>query len=187
MIIIATQLRPGNVIIHQGDLCKITVIDHVTPGKGRGMVHAKMVNILKGNQVEYRFRSDEKTEVVRLEQKEMEYLYSDGSGYVFMDTATFEQLTLDGGIIGDAVQFLVPNTKCMVDFHEAMPLSVTLPIIVELKIIETEPRMKGATVSASMKPATLETGAVIQVPQFIESGEIVRVDTAKGEYAERAK
>ena len=186
-MLIATQLRSGMVINHKDELCRITYIDHVTPGKGRGMIHAKMVKILKGTQVEYRFRSGEKTEPVRLEQKEMEYLYNDGTGYVFMDTNTYDQITLMEDIVGGSVQFLVPNTKCEVDFHETTPISVTLPLVIELKITETEPKLKGATASASMKPATLETGAIIQIPQFIETGEVVRVDTATGKYIERAK
>ena len=124
------------------------------------------------------FRSDEKTEVVRLEQKEMEFLYNDGTGIrVSWNTTTYDQISLTEEIMGDTVKFLVPNTKCNVNFHEATPLSVSLPQNVDLKIIETDPKMKGATVSASLKPATLETGAIIQVPQFIENGEVVRVDT----------
>ena len=186
-MLIATQLKTGMVINHKGDLCKITQLDHVTPGKGRGKVHAKMINISKGNQVEHRFRSGEKAEPVRLEQKEMEYLYSDGTGHIFMDTTTYDQIPISDEIMSESKNFLIPNTKCVVDFHETTPLSVTLPLVVELKITETEPKMKGATVSGSLKPATLETGVIIQIPQFIENGEVVRVDTGTGKYLERAK
>ncbi len=186
-MIVATQLRPGNVIKHKDELCKIVRVDHVTPGNWRGMVHAKMVNLLKGNQVEFRFRSEDRVEQVRLETKQMEFLYQDGDGFIFMDTSTYDQVTFTEEIVGDAVQFLVPNTKCDVSFYETTPISVVLPQVVELKVTETEPRLRGATVSASMKPATLETGAVVQVPQFVEIGETLRIDTVEGKYLERAK
>lgn len=186
-LISATDLRIGMALRHKGDLCKVTKIDHITPGNWRGMVHTKMVNLLKGTQVEFRFRAEDKVDAVRLEQKEMEFLYRDGSDYVFMDNSTYDQLHFSPELVGDGVNFIIANTKCQVFFHEATPISIELPLTVDLKVIETEPRLKGATVSASMKPATVETGAVIQVPQFIEPGEVIKVDTGTGKYLERAK
>jgi elongation factor P len=186
-LISATDLRVGMAIRHKGDLCRITKVDHVTPGNWRGMVHTKMVNIMKGTQVENRFRAEDKVDAVRLEQKEMEYLYRDSDAYVFMDTETYDQLHFSPDLLGESVNLLVANIKCQVYFFESTPISIELPLTVDLKVVETEPRLKGATVSASMKPATVETGATILVPQFIEPGETIRIDTGTGKYIERAK
>ena len=186
-MIVATQLRVGMTIIHDGDPHKVLSMSHVTPGKGRGMVQTKLRNLKTGSTFENRFRSDEKIEKAVLAQHEMEYLYSDGDTYHFMNTATFEQTSLPAEMLGEAVNYLIPNVKFMVEYYEKTPVGVAPPKVVELKVVETAPFMKGATAAASYKPATLETGVVVQVPGFIEPGDVIRVDTAEGKYIERAK
>ena len=187
MIIVATRIRTGMIIIHNKELCRVVNMTHVTPGQGRGMVQTKLKNIVTGNGFEQRFRSDEKIERATLEQREMEFLYQDGDEFIFMDTGTYEQINLTDEILGDGTNYLIPNIKVMVEMHEGNPLGVELPKTVELEVIETEPEMKGATASASAKPATLETGVVVQVPQFIKAGEKVKIDTVDGSYLERGK
>ncbi|MCH8933728.1 MAG: elongation factor P, partial [Nitrospinae bacterium] len=144
-------------------------------------------NLKNGTQTEVKFRADEDIERVTLEQAEMEYLYSDASGYCFMNSETYEQMFIDDEIIGDAKQFLLPNTKVKIEFHEDKPIGLELPETVDLTVEETEPQMKGATASGSGKPATLETGLVVTVPQFVDVGEKVRVSTSSGDYLERVK
>jgi len=182
---VATNLRVGNIISHKNDICRVISVDHVTPGKGRGMIHAKMVSLTKGNNVVYRFRPDEKFELVRLEEKEMEYLYSDGSEHHFMDIETFEQISLSDEFVGDNIKYIVPSAHCTIEFHEGNPIGITPPPQVELKVVETEPKLKGATAAGSYKPAKLETGLVIQVPPFVENGTIIRIDTEQKKYLER--
>ena len=187
MIIVATQIRTGMIIIHNKELCRVVGMTHVTPGKGRGMVQTKLKNIVTGTGFEQRFRSDEKIERATLEQREMEFLYQNGDEFIFMDTASYEQIHLTEEILGDGTNYLIANGKVMVEMHEGNPLGVELPKTVELEVVETEPEMKGATASASAKPATLETGVVVQVPQFIKAGEKVKIDTSDGSYLERGK
>lgn len=183
----ATQLKAGMVILFNGDLCRVMKLLHITPGNWRGMVQTTLRNLKTGAKLEHRFRSEDKVETAYLEQHEMEYLYNDGSFYHFMNTETFEQTQLDEETLGDAIHYLVPNIKLEVEFHEGQPVGVELPKAVDLKVMETDPSMKGATATGSPKPAKLETGLVVQVPQFVEAGEVIRVDTATGAYLERAK
>lgn len=183
----AIQLRKGNVIFYNGELYTLTDVTHITPGKGQAVIQTKMKNVKTGVNAENRFRPDENVEKADLRNRQMEYLYEDGSFYYFMDTETFEQYPLNIEFLGDAPQYLLPNTKVDVSFHETEPITVELPNIVELKIIETEPALKTATVTSSYKPAVLETGLKIQVPPFIGEGEVIRVDTREGKYIERAK
>jgi elongation factor P len=187
MIIAATALRAGMVLEHRGDLWRIMTVTHITPGNWRGMVQTKMRNIRSGSQTEHRFRSEDKVERVVLEQHEMEFLYSDSDGYHFMNTETFDQVALDGESLGDAVKYLTPNLKVEVEFHEHSAIGVTLPKTVDLRVVETEPGLKGATATNSLKPATVETGAIVQVPGFITVDEVIRVATETGEYQSRAK
>jgi elongation factor P len=187
MVIAATQMRAGMVVEHKGDLCRVMTVTHVTPGNWRGMVQTKLRNIRTGTQIEHRFRSEDKVERVVLEQHEMEFLYQDGDGYHFMNTENFEQVAFDGESLGDAVKYLIPNLKVEVEFHEHTPIGVTLPKTVDLRVVETEPGLKGATATNSLKPATVETGAVVQVPGFISIDEVIRVSTDTGEYQSRAK
>jgi elongation factor P len=187
MLISATQLRAGMVIMHKDDLHRVLNVTHVTPGNWRGMVQTKVRNMRSGNSSEHRFRSDDKVDRITLEQKEMEYLYSDGDAFHFMDTETYEQIELTSEDLGGREQFLLPNTKVEVEFHETTPIGVSLPKHVELKIIETAPGLKTATVTNTLKPATVETGLVVQVPEFINVDEVVRIETETGAYVSRAK
>jgi elongation factor P len=183
----ATQLRSGMAILHEGNLCRVLSVHHLTPGNWRGMVQAKLRNIKSGNSFEHRFRSEDRLEKADLEEHEMEFLYASGGEYHFMNTETYEQVAIQGDDLGDAIHYLTPNIKVMVEFYEQRPVGVELPVTVDLKVTDTPPGMKGATASNSGKPATLETGLQVTVPQFIEVGEVVRVDTAEGKYMERAK
>lgn len=180
-------IRVGYIIRYKNEMYKVMTTEVQKPGKGPSYLQAKLRNILQGNQTEIRFRSDEKVERASLEQQNMEYLYQDGSGYCFMNTETYEQLTLAADEVGDALLYLTPNLKVQVEFMDGKPLGVIPPKVVELEIVETEPPMKGATASGSGKPAKCQTGLAISVPNFIEVGEVVRVDTEEGKYLERAK
>jgi len=183
----ATQLRSGMAILHEGNLCRVLSVQHITPGNWRGMVQTKLRNLKSGNSFEYRFRSEDRVEKADLEEHEMEFLYAAGDDFHFMNTDTYDQVAISRADLGQAVNYLVPNTKVMVEFYEHRPVGVELPITVDLKVVETQPGMKGATASNSGKPAVLETGLQVSVPQFIDVGEIVRIDTAEGKYLERAK
>jgi elongation factor P len=174
------------VIKFNKDLFSIFSVNHRTPGNLRGFVQAKMRNLRSGSMNEHRFSSEDWVEKADLDEQEMEYLYEDGESYYFMNTSTYEQIHLTKDLLGEAVQYLTPNLHVTVEFYEGRPLSVELPATVDLKVVETEPALKGATVSNVMKPATLETGLVVQVPPFITEGELIRVSTAEGTYQERA-
>jgi elongation factor P len=183
----ATQLRKGMIIEYNDDLYQLSEVFHNTPGKGQASVQAKMKNIRTGANAEYRFRSDETAVKAYLESKEMEYIYVDGDDYFFMDMETYEQISLRKDLLDDSIYYLLPNIHVTVNFYENSPISVELPQSVELKVVETEPTMKTATVTSSYKPAVLETGLKVQVPPFISEGEIVRIDTDDGKYLERVK
>jgi elongation factor P len=186
-VIAATQLRVGMLIKHRDDLCKVLSVLHITPGNKRGLVQTKLRSITAGNSFEHRFRSEDQIERAILDQQKMQCLYQEDDNYVFMNTENYEQVTLDKDTLGDAVMYMLPNTELKVEFYENSPVGVELPITVDLKVVETEPPMKGATASGSGKPAKLETGLTVEVPQFIEIGEVVRVDTREGKYLERVK
>ena len=145
-----------------------------------------MRNLRSGSMIEHRFSSEDRVERAVLDEQEMEYLYDDGEYYYFMNTENFEQMHLTKDILGDGVQYLVPQLKVQVEFYEGKPISVELPATVDMTVVETEPGLKGATVSNVTKPAKLETGLVVQVPPFINEGEKIRVNTAEGTYQERA-
>ncbi|MGD9900211.1 MAG: elongation factor P [Calditrichaceae bacterium] len=183
----ATQLRKGMIIIYNEDLFVLTDVMHITPGKGQASVQTKMKNIKTGTNAENRFRSDETVEKANLENRVMEYLYDDGQHYYFMDKETFEQIPLTSELLGEAHLYMLPNIEVDVSFYNNEALGVELPNTVDLKVVETEPIMKTATITSSYKPATLETGLKVQVPQFISEGEVIRIDTRDGKYLERAK
>lgn len=187
MQIQATQLRVGTVIQHAGELWRVASVTHITPGNWRGMVQTKLRNVMKGTQTEHRFRSEDRVEKVSLEQHEAEYLYSAGGDHNFMNTENFEQFVLTADDLGDAMLYLLPNTKLTVEFHDGRAIGIELPKVVELRVLETEPGLKGATASNSPKPAKLETGLTVAVPTFVNIGDRIRVDTTTGEYLERAK
>ena len=182
----ATQMRPGMVIKFNNELYSIFSVNHRTPGNLRGFVQVKMRSLRSGSMTEHRFSSEDKVEKALLEEHEMQYLYDDGEYYYFMNTESFEQMHLMKELLGDATQYLIPELMVKVEFYEGKPMSVELPATVDLKVMETEPGMKGATVSNVTKPAKLETGLVVQVPSFITEGEKIRVNTAEGTYQERA-
>jgi len=174
------------VIKFNKELFSIFSVSHRTPGNLRGFVQAKMRSLRSGAMIEHRFSSEDRVERAVLEEHEMEYLYDDGDYYYFMNTENFEQMHLTKETLGDAVQYLVPQSRVKVEFHDGKPISVELPPTVDLTVVETEPSLRGATVSNVTKPARLETGLVVQVPPFINQGEKIRVSTAEGTYQERA-
>jgi len=182
----STQMRPGMVIKFENELYSVFSVFHRTPGNLRGFVQARMRSLRTGTMTEHRFSSEDRVERAALEEQQMEFLYDDGEFYYFMNTETFEQMHLTKDLLGDAVNYLIPQSKVSVEFYEGKPISVELPAAVELTVVETEPGLRGATVSNVTKPAKLETGLVVQVPPFISEGEKIRVNTAEGTYLERA-
>jgi elongation factor P len=185
-MISATQLRPGMVIKFNNELYSIFKMEHRTPGNLRGFVQVKMRKLSSGTMIEHRFSSEDRVERAALDEHEMEYLYDDGEYFYFMNTESFEQMHLTRDLLGDSTNFLIPNLKVNVEFYEGKPMSVELPPTVDLTVVETEPGLKGATVSNVTKPAKLETGLVVQVPPFINEGEKIRVSTSEVAYLERA-
>lgn len=173
------------VIKYNNDLYSIFSVMHRTPGNLRAFVQVRMRNLRNGSMTDNRFSSTEAVERAILEEQEMEYLYDDGEDYYFMNTENYEQMHLRKDILGDATDYLIPNLKVHVEFYEGKPMSVELPPTVDMKVIETEPGLKGATVSNVTKPAKLETGLVVQVPPFVNEGEKIKVSTAEGTYLER--
>lgn len=184
--LLATQLRKGMIVKIDKELYRIFGCQHVTPGNLRGFVRVKMRNLRTGSMAEEKLRSEDIVERISLEQKAMQYLYNDNEGYHFMDTVTYDQVQLTAALLGDAVGFLKPEMNIEVEFYGENPIGIELPQSVDLKVIETMPAIKGATATNQTKPATLETGVVIQVPPFIGEGDVIRVNTETGEYQTRA-
>ena len=182
----ATQIRPGMVIKYNNDLYSIFSMVHRTPGNLRAFVQVRMRNLRNGSMMDNRFSSTDNIDRAILDEQEMEYLYDDGQFYYFMNTESFEQMHLTKEILGDAVDYLIPNLKVKVEFYEGKPISVELPASVDMTVMETEPGLKGASVSNVTKAAKMETGLVVQVPAFINDGEKIRVSTSEGSYQERA-
>jgi elongation factor P len=174
------------VIKFNNELYSVFSVNHRTPGNLRGFVQAKMRSLRTGSMTENRFSSEDKVEKAIMDEQEMEYLYDDGEYFYFMNTETYEQMHLMKDLLGDATNYLIPQLKVSVEFYEGKPISVELPATVDMLVVETEPGMRGATVSNVTKPAKLETGMVVQVPSFITEGEKIRVNTAEGTYQERA-
>ncbi len=187
MALSANDMRKGMVIVFEGAPCKVMEFRHHTPGNLRAMVQARLRNLKTGSSFEHRFRSNDTLTRAALEQHDMEYLYSDGSHHHFMNTETYEQVALLEEDLGDAAQWLMPGLKIQVEFYDGAPIGVELPVSMELVVSYTEPGLKGATVTNSNKPATLENGISIQVPPFIESGERIRVNPSESRYMERVK
>ncbi len=186
MAIPATQMRPGMIIKFNNELHTVFAVEHRTPGNLRAFIQAKLRNLRTGSMFEHRFRSPDPIEKVIVDEIPMEFLYNDGDDYYFMDTTSFEQTNLKRDTLGDAVEFLTANLQITVSIFDGVPVGIDLPQTVELTVIETEPGLKSATASSVTKPATLETGLVVQVPPFINEGEKIRVDTAEGVYLSRA-
>ncbi len=183
----ATEIRKGNILRVNKDPHRVMSMQHITPGNWRGMVQTKLRNLRSGSSVEIRFRSEDEVEKMILDTKQMQYLYHDQHGYHFMDTDTYDQIALADEDLGDTMSYVVPEAMISMEWVEGKPVGIELPSAVDLKVVETAPGIKGATASAQRKPATLETGLVVQVPSFIEEGEVVRVSTIDGSYLERAK
>lgn len=187
MALSANEIRKGMVILHEGTPCKVMEFRHHTPGNLRAMVQTRLRNLLTGNSFEHRFRSADTLDRVVLEQHEMEYLYSDGSHHHFMNSENYEQISLTEDDLGDAAQWLMPGLKLQVEFYDGTPIGIELPASLDLTITQTDPPLKGATVSNSNKPATLENGVTITVPPFITEGEKIRVNPTESKYIERVK
>jgi elongation factor P len=187
MLIQATQLRAGMVLDYNGTLWRVMTVNHITPGNWRGMVQTKLRNIKTGSQTENRFRSEDRVERVILDQVQMEFLYREGEQFHFMNTETYDQITLPEELVADVEGFLTPNTQVEVEFFDSTPLNVTPPKTVNLKVVQTEPGVKSAAVTNTLKPATTETGLVVQVPHFVAEGDVITINTETQEYVSRSK
>jgi elongation factor P len=186
MAIPATQMRPGMIIKHNNELHAVFSVEHRTPGNLRAFIQAKLRNLRTGAMFEHRFRSPDPIDRVIVDEIPMEFLYSDGDDYYFMNTENYEQTHLKRDTLGDSVEYLIPNLQIRVSIFDGVPVGIELPQTVEMTVVQTEPGLKSATASSVTKPATLETGLVVQVPPFINEGEKIRVDTAEGAYLSRA-
>lgn len=183
-----SDFRNGLVLRMDNELFTIVEFQHVKPGKGGAFVRTKFKNMKTGRVIDRTFRSGEKVEDVRVESKRVQFLYKQGSDqFIFMDTNSYEQFFISSDMIGNAADYLIEDMEVDILFDAHEPISINLPIFVELKIIKTEPGVRGDTATGGTKPATLETGKVVQVPLFIEKNEKVKVDTRTGEYIERVK
>ncbi|HEX7052069.1 MAG TPA: elongation factor P [Longimicrobiales bacterium] len=183
----ATQIRRGNVIVFNGEPCRVIDFHHHTPGNLRAFVQTKMRNLRSGNTFEHRFRASDTVERAFLETHELQFLYSDATHYHFMNSETFEMLELDAEALGDAVQWLTPNMVIQAEFFEGRAIGVDLPNSLELTVVETEPAAKGDTKTAVTKPAKLENGVTVTVPPFVNQGDTIRVDPREGKYLERVR
>ena len=183
----ATQLKRGMCIKHDNDLYRVVEAQHKTPGNLRGLVQAKIRHLKSGSIIEHRFRSVDMVERAHLDETEMEFLYQEGDMYHFMNNESFEQIGLSADVLGEAVPYLISNIKLKIAMYEGRPVGIELPQNVEMTVVETEPSIKGGSVSNVGKPAKMETGLVVQVPAFISEGERIRIDTATGAYVERVK
>ncbi|MGO9455357.1 MAG: elongation factor P [Candidatus Binataceae bacterium] len=187
MLIQATQLRAGMILEYNKDLWRVMTVTHITPGNWRGMVQTKLRNIKSGSQTENRFRSEDRVERIILSQQTMQFLYQDGDEFHFMNNESFDQITIPKELIEDVAGFLTPNLLVEVEFYETTPLNVTLPKTVSLKVVRTDPGMRNAAVTNTLKPATLETGLVIQVPHFVIEGDTITINTETKDYLSRSK
>lgn len=184
-MISTADFRKGLTVELDGEVFSIIDFQHVKPGKGGAFVRTKLRNVRTGNVFDRTFRAGERMERAILERKQMQYLYSQGDDYVFMDTETYDQVTLTADQLGEATKWLKDNLEVALLTHEGRLIGVELPDSVELRVIQTDPGLRGDTASGGSKPATLETGAVVQVPLFINEGDVLRVDTRSGLYLER--
>jgi len=181
----ATQLRPGMIIRHDGELYAVHSVEHRTPGNKRAAMATKMRSLRSGSIIDYRFRAEDDIERAVFDEVEHEYLYGDTEGYHFMNTESYEQIHLNKDLLGEAVYYLIPNTTVKLEFYEGKPIGVLVPDTVDLIVVDTEPTVQKATASAVMKQAKLETGLTIQVPPFVNNGDKVKVDTSEARYVQR--
>ena len=184
-MISAGDFRNGVTIEVDGNIFQIIEFQHVKPGKGAAFVRTKLKNIINGGVVEKTFRPTEKFPQARLDRKDMQYLYADGDLFTFMDTETYDQISLNRDTVGDALKFVKENEVCKVCSHNGSVFAVEPPLFVELEITDTEPGFKGDTATGASKPATVETGAVVSVPLFVNQGDKIKIDTRTGEYLSR--
>ena len=182
----ATRMKKGMLIKVGEDLFRVLELQHVTPGNLRGFVRVKFRNIRTGTLSDQKLRSEDSVESATLDERAMQYLYRDGDSFHFMDTDSYEQLHISEEALGDAVNYIIPDAVISVEFYGSEPVGIELPVTVDLKVEDTAPGIKGATASAQVKPARLETGLVVQVPPFVNTGDKVRVSTETGEYLSRA-
>ena len=185
-MISTNDMRPGQTLDIDGTLFTITYYQHVKPGKGQAFVKTKLKNVKTGAVTDKTFRADEKVNLAVLDKREMQYLYKEDAGLVFMDNESYEQIHIDPEMLGDSVKFLKDGTICLVPVYDGTPIGAEMPLNIELEIVDTEPGMKGDRVSGALKPATVETDAVVQVPLFLDKGDRIKVDTRTGEYISRA-
>ena len=182
----ATRLKKGMLIKVDQDLFRVLELQHVTPGNLRGFVRVKLRNIRNGAMSDQKLRSEDTLDRATLDEHEMQYLYKDGDEYCFMNTSSYEQVHISSEVLGDSVNYIKAEMTIQVEFYGSEPVGIELPPAVDLKVLDTAPGIKGATASAQVKPATLETGIVVQVPPFVNPGDVVRINTDTGEYLSRA-
>jgi elongation factor P len=182
----ATRMKKGMLVKIENDLFRVLELQHVTPGNLRGFVRVKFRNIRSGTLSDQKLRSEDTVERATLDETEMQYLYQDGDTFYFMDTTSYEQIHITSEALGESVSYLKPEMTIKVEFYGTEPVGIELPPTVDLKVTDTVPGIKGATASNQIKPATLETGLVVNVPPFINPGDVVRVNTETGEYQSRA-
>ena len=179
-------MKKGMLIKIGDDLFRVLDLQHVTPGNLRGFVRVRFRNIRTGTLSDQKLRSEDTVERAVLDERQMQYLYRDGDSYHFMDTETYEQMHMSAEALGESVNYLIPEATIAVEFYGSEPVGIELPVTVDLKVVDTVPGIKGATASNQIKPATLETGLVVNVPPFINTGDVIRVSTESGEYLSRA-
>jgi elongation factor P len=182
-----SDFRPGLVIKYNNELWTVIEFQHVNPGNWRAFVRTKLKNLKSGKVIENRFRAGESIDTIRIERKEFQFLYRDGTGYVFMDKLNYEQLSVSGEQLGEGAKFLKDGESVDILFNGHDITGIELPITVELKVTETVPGVRGDSANAGTKPATVETGATVNVPLFLNEGDVVKIDTRTGEYIERVK
>ncbi|HEX7019531.1 MAG TPA: elongation factor P [Gemmatimonadaceae bacterium] len=187
MAIPATQIRRGMVIVFEGDPCRIVEFRHHTPGNLRAMVQAKLKNLRTGSSFEHRFRAADSIDPASMETHDLEFLYQGGDTYHFMNTENYDQLEMDEEMLGDNAQWMQPGMKIQAEYYDGRPVGIKMPNSLVLEVVDTAPVMKTATKTASSKPAKLENGVTINVPEFVGTGDKVKVNPSTGEYQERAK
>src|SRR5918911_886211 len=187
MAIPATQIRRGMVLVMDGNPCRVLEFRHHTPGNLRAMVQAKLKNLRTGSSFEHRFRAADSVDPASMETHELEYMYDAGGTYHFMNTENYDQLEMDEEMLGDNAQWMQPGMRIQAEYYNGRPIGIELPNSIELTIVETAPVMRSATKTASTKPAKLENGVMVNIPEFISSGERIRVNPNTGEYIDRAK
>ena len=184
-MVTASDFRNGVTIEVDGKVCQVIEFQHVKPGKGAAFVRTKLKDIINGGVIETTYRPTEKFPQAHIERRDMQYLYSDGDLFNFMDTESYEQIAVNQDIVGDSLKFVKENEMCKVNSYNGNVFAIEPPLFVELAITETEPGFKGDTATGATKPATVETGAVVQVPLFVAEGDVIKIDTRTGEYLSR--